>query len=409
MRSDLTDVGRRVLVLGIAIMLLTPAGMGMATAEVDDGAVSAVRTVDEVRAHLAIAQEHLAEDRRDMAVPHAEAILEEQWPIVRTDLSDVNETLATDLESALAGAESAARNDTATEFETLVREDLTPLLDLAEGALVAESQATDPTFNAKVVSGLLERAGAEYQEGVTESGEIAEDMDYWAAAAFADQAGNRYETHIRPTLDEHATEELDEMFETLGIRIDDRAAPDDVTTMTGSITGELGEYTGMEVKSGGEGAEAIERIEADLHEAVEAYEAGNESDAKSIISNTYLSNFEGVEGALIENDPDLVEELEADFNERLPGLIDEGASVDEVRQKVESMEERLHEAEEILAAQEDTEIDLGAEEENGSSGTEETTEASDPGETTGTTTPGFGLLGALIALGLIAAAGYRRQ
>jgi hypothetical protein len=246
-----------------------------------------------------------------------------------------------------------------------------------------------------VVAGLLERSSAEYAEGVTDGGEISEELDYWAADAYAAQAAQRYETRIRATVSAHAAEELDEMMESVTASIGERAAPEDVTTMVGSITGELGEYTGLEVESGSGDVATVERIETDLHEAVEAYENGDPAGAKSIIKQTYLSNFEGIEGTLIEERPELVETLEGDFNDDLPGLIEENASVSAVREKVVSMEERLHEAEEILAAHSETEIDLEK--------AEETTAI----ETTATETPGFGVLGAAIAVGLLALLGYR--
>lgn len=73
-------------------------------------------------------------------------------------------------------------------------------------------------------------------------------------------------------------------------------------------------------------------------------------EAKAIVFDTYLSQFEGVEGALIERDAALVESLEIDFNVTLPKAIDTGASVDEVRAIVQTMQGKLARARELLAA-----------------------------------------------------------
>jgi PGF-CTERM protein len=399
------------------LMLVSPAAVGTAVASSDDGgdaaeAVSYVRTVDEIRGHLEMSVDHLQAGERDAAVGHTEEVMTEQWTVIETKLAAANETLAADLESALTDAHAAAENDSASEYATLIDEEVLPILDSAESATVEDERLSNATFNAKVVKGLLERAGSEYKEGVTDAGDVEEEMDYLAASAYADQAAARYEAQIKPAVSEHAAEELDEMFETLETRLNESHAPGEVTGMTDSIVHELAEYTGLEAEASGASAETIERIETDLHEAVEAYEAGNDAEAKSIIKETYLSNFEGIEGTLIEEDPELVEALEADFNEKLPSLIDEGAPVGEVREQVESMEGKLHEAEEILASQADTDIDLGG---------NETTTADDTGdevtttaggdesgtETTETNTPGFGIVAALVAVGLIAAARYR--
>lgn len=404
MVTRITGTVRRLAVLALVVSLLSPAGMGAVAASSDDGSVSYVRTVEEIRGHMELGATQFEDGNREAAVEHTTEVVDELGPVVVTEVSKTNETLASELEASFQAAHDAARNDSASAYATVLESEVLPRLEQAESAVVSEEELTNTTFNAKVVAGLLERAGAEYEEGVSESGEVTEEMDYWAAQAYADQAAARYEERIEGDVSEHAAEELGEMFESLDTSIESQAPPEDVSSMTGSITHELAEYTGLEVEASGDGAEVIERIEGDLHEAVEAYEAGNGDEARSIIKQTYLSNFEGIEGTLIENDPDLVEELEADFNEDLPGLIEEEASVSEVREEVESMESKLHEAEEILAAQDEEDIDLGT-------GDEQTTTTEQPDEstesTTSTETPGFGLLAAVVALGLIAIARYR--
>ncbi len=393
---------RRIVAIAVVLSLLSPAGLGVAAAQEDESAVTYVRTVEEITGHMQTSVADLEAGEREAAVKHTEEVLEELGPIVVTELEAENESLATELNESLHAANAAAEEDSASAYAELVQNDVLPLLERAETTAVADSKLTNTTFNAKVVAGLLERANAEYKEGIDTNGTVTEEMDYWAAQTYADRASARYESQIKGDVSEHAAEELDEMFESLGSATENKQPPADVDSLSNSITHELAEYTGLEVEASGDGAAVIERIEGDLHEAVEAYEAGNQDQAKSIIKQTYLSNFEGIEGTLIEENPDLVEELEADFNEELPGLIDEGAPVSEVSEKVESMESKLHEAEEILASQEDEDIDL-------SSGDEQTTTAEPTStSTTSTTTPGFGALVAAVAIGLIALARYRR-
>lgn len=71
-------------------------------------------------------------------------------------------------------------------------------------------------------------------------------------------------------------------------------------------------------------------------------------EAITIIQETYLTRFEGVEGVLIEQDADLVEDLEIDFNVRLPKAIQDGKSVDEVRDVILAMQEKLDTARSLL-------------------------------------------------------------
>ncbi|MFB6085685.1 MAG: hypothetical protein ABEJ84_02585 [Halodesulfurarchaeum sp.] len=392
-----------IVLLGILLSLVVPSGIGAVAASADDGAVSPIRVTDEIEGHLVLSVEQFRAGNRDAAIEHTTEVVEELGPVVVTEVSAVNETLGAELESAFQSAHRAAKNDTASVYATVVNETVLPLLDRARSGLASEQRLQNATFNAKVVAGLLERANAEYAEGVDETGTISEEMDYWAADAYADQATTRYRNRIRGSVSDHAAAELEEMFASLNASMAERAPPSEVSNMVGSIRAELAEYTGLEVQSGDDGSKTIERIESDLHEAVEAYAAGNPAKAKSIIKQTYLSNFEGIEGTLIEERPDLVEKLEADFNERLPGLIESNASVSEVRETVEAVEGRLHEAAEILAAQEDTEIDLGATDKPTS--TAESTPTAD--STTQTEAPGFGVLAAVIAMGLIGLARYR--
>lgn len=97
----------------------------------------------------------------------------------------------------------------------------------------------------------------------------------------------------------------------------------------------------------------MERIRDHLDRTVAAYADGNSDKATGLIQDAYFHNFEGLEGGLIEADADLVTRLEEAFNAELPGLIQKGAPVDEVRAKVDAMKERLERAEKLLEARED--------------------------------------------------------
>ena len=93
---------------------------------------------------------------------------------------------------------------------------------------------------------------------------------------------------------------------------------------------------------------AFGRIREALDHAVEEYGEGHADDAKGHIQDAYFNEFEGLEGGLIEQDPELVSRLEEDFNGTLPNLINGGAPVAEVRAKVEAMKASLAEAEKLL-------------------------------------------------------------
>lgn len=96
------------------------------------------------------------------------------------------------------------------------------------------------------------------------------------------------------------------------------------------------------------GSETIATIIAGLERAVAAYRAGELADAEALIHDSYMNHFEGIEGDLIAQDADLVAGLEVDFNAGLPLLMQQGAPLDAVTEKLESMTSRLNDARVIL-------------------------------------------------------------
>ncbi|QHQ40840.1 hypothetical protein GTQ55_11560 [Microbulbifer hydrolyticus] len=94
--------------------------------------------------------------------------------------------------------------------------------------------------------------------------------------------------------------------------------------------------------------ETLDDIKHRLDRVVAKYAEKLPEAATSIVHDTYLHRFEGVEGALIEQDAALVEDLEKDFNVTLPQALDGKTSVDDVRKVVESMQVKLDKAKSLL-------------------------------------------------------------
>ncbi|QIL88705.1 hypothetical protein GNX18_02150 [Microbulbifer sp. SH-1] len=94
--------------------------------------------------------------------------------------------------------------------------------------------------------------------------------------------------------------------------------------------------------------ETLDDIKHRLDRVVAKYAEKLPEAATSIVHDTYLHRFEGVEGALIEQDAALVEDLEKDFNVTLPQALDGKTSVDDVRKVVEAMQVKLDKAKSLL-------------------------------------------------------------
>ncbi len=99
----------------------------------------------------------------------------------------------------------------------------------------------------------------------------------------------------------------------------------------------------------GGGAEQIAQIRTELEQALEAYAAGDLKRAEMLVHDAYMKRFEYLEGDLIGQDAELVEDLELDFNARLPQLMQQGAKVAALRDKLDDMFADLDRAAELLA------------------------------------------------------------
>lgn len=94
--------------------------------------------------------------------------------------------------------------------------------------------------------------------------------------------------------------------------------------------------------------ETIDTIKHRLDRVVAKYAEKLNDEATGIIHDTYLDLFEGLEGALIEQDAGLVEGLEKDFNVTLPKAIQNKSDVEKVRQVVQTMQDKLDKAKKLL-------------------------------------------------------------
>ena len=95
-------------------------------------------------------------------------------------------------------------------------------------------------------------------------------------------------------------------------------------------------------------AETLDEVKHRLDRVVAKYAEQLSEEATNIVHDTYLNLFEGVEGALIEQDAKLVEDLEKDFNVTLPKAISGKGSVDDVRGVVSDMQTKLDRAKDLL-------------------------------------------------------------
>ena len=96
----------------------------------------------------------------------------------------------------------------------------------------------------------------------------------------------------------------------------------------------------------------IDEIKHNLDKVVIEFAEKEFEEAEALVHTTYASRFEGIEGALIEQDAELVEDLEKDFNVTLPKQLNAQGSMASVKQIVNAMHKKLDRARDLLAAAE---------------------------------------------------------
>ena len=109
--------------------------------------------------------------------------------------------------------------------------------------------------------------------------------------------------------------------------------------------------TGSQILSS---SETLEEIKASLDRSVAKFAERLPEEATDIVLETYLQLFEGLEGDLITQNADLVEDLEKDFNVTLPQALNSDSTLSEVRSVVESMKGKLDRSKILLGEAENS-------------------------------------------------------
>jgi hypothetical protein len=102
----------------------------------------------------------------------------------------------------------------------------------------------------------------------------------------------------------------------------------------------------------------VDEIKENLDKVVAEFTGKEYDEAVELVLQTYDSRFEGIEGALIEQDADLVADLEKDFNVTLPKAIKAKGSTESVKKVVEAMKAKLDKAKTLLAKAEKNKPDV---------------------------------------------------
>lgn len=208
-------------------------------------AVLFARNVAEVKGHL-YASVRLAGDLQPVEAEfHAEHAYTDYWAEgsargpVGPAITDANESLAAELETALASLEANATALGPEEFERRVLEEVFPLLDRALNETIPAEYRENSTFDVRVTNAVIERIDEEYNGEITPEGAVDQYREYWDARGFIVQAMNRYESAIAPTLDRDGRARADTLFTELQARASLQAPSSELEAVTAELRSAL--------------------------------------------------------------------------------------------------------------------------------------------------------------------------
>lgn len=359
---------RLALVLLVPLFLLScgdldgDAGNSGAAASEDPAGAEAIgfgEALAQIRGHHLVSLELYEEGDKKGAAVHAGHPIAEILDSVRSELEEHDPQVGQDLADALeAGATAVAENKSASEVADAY-EQAAAATDRALTAVVGSNSDT-PSYKGSVISAVLSTAGHEYDEAVGDEG-IRLLAEYQDGYAFVQEARRLYQEvagDVEAASLEEA-EEIDEAFEVLETALPSPRPPKqpadvlDVVSAAELIGHELEETVGAEPVVESDPEEIVAEIEELLDEIVATYEAGDPDAAAELSAEAYLENYELIEAEVIEQAPDVNEELEPLLGADLRRRISAGAPADEIKEMVKRAKELLVQALEALEALEE--------------------------------------------------------
>jgi hypothetical protein len=318
-------------------------------------AISFGEALAQIRGHHRIALELYSGGDQPGALVHAGHPIDEIITSVRSELEEHGGP-AEELSQALVDVRTAVQSEADESDISSLIDTTASLTHEAEAALAGDAAGTS-AYAGSVIAALLGTAGHEYEEAVAGSnGEVKLLAEYQDGYAFVLEARAMYD-EISGDVEAASTEEAEEIEEAFEVLTGAFPAPNppselsdplDVESAAELIGHELEETVGATLLEGSDPAEVGEKIEELLDEIVATYEAGDAEAAAELSAEAYLENYEVIEAEVIENAPEINEELEPLLGAELRRQIQDGAPIEDIKAMIERPKELLAEALEAL-------------------------------------------------------------
>lgn len=289
--------------------------------------------LEEILGHLYALENNLDEGNIQLAIAHATHPVAELYDLLSPKLQEYDIVLDSELRQMLFELKEKTTSNVTREQAQEAIDAIKNRVEIARTTVIGD-EYEKTNFKIKLINGLLETAGVEYEEAVSD-GRIKEMVEFQDGSAFVWRSQQIYST-IESEVPEHEAEEITEFYDELWSALDSKADPDTIEALAGGIIHELQEVAGEETEKT-ELIDYVENIRILLIETKEKYAKGETNEALSLATKAYLDNFEFLESSIGAQNPELNEEIEEMMREELRDMIKNGASVEEVNSHIDEI------------------------------------------------------------------------
>ncbi len=323
-------------------LIVLAAFLPAAWAQVDDAkALIVIVNLERIRAQLLLTESALAAGDTENAFAHSFISHTTIFPAVKTQLRELDEQHATQLEAALTDLPLRIRaGDDAQQISAEI-ERTVGIIDVTLASIGLEG---DKGIASQTTAFLLRDSVQSYQ--LSEGG--ANQVDYENAAGLAEVAEMKYLTIASQVSDSRDTE-ITSFFSELKTAIADKQPVESVSRFAGAIERDLQEdLTVSAGATGGEHKQYFAAIRELLANVVNAVNTGDYETADEHAITAYLDNYEYLEAPIEKHDPELMTAIEIEMREELREMIRDEEPAADIEEHVQGILVKLDQAEEIL-------------------------------------------------------------
>ena len=201
--------------------------------------------IDQIHGHLNASMMNKFDGNETFAVAHAAHPIAEIYPIIESQIAKVHKSLSDTLYSKLVSLLELSTYSTNAEYEKEVIT-VNSILKQTINSIVPSNMHNDLTFNSFVIVDLLETAGHEYQEAVTNN-TITAMVEYQDSKAFIQEAQNlMFDVVLSSSGTQDTQHNFAPLFELLEATIGKASDPKHVYQSLDNIFLDLAKAVGMD-------------------------------------------------------------------------------------------------------------------------------------------------------------------